>query len=65
MTRRCSCRQPLSEVELTAAYSIGVRIEHDVEPCLPSVEAVKIQTPFQNDPRPVLTRLPAIAGSRS
>jgi hypothetical protein len=66
MTRRCVCREPLSESEITAAYSIGVRIEHDAEPCLlpptPGTNAepcrVKAVGTVYNDPRPVLTRLP-------
>jgi hypothetical protein len=72
MTRICACRSPLSENELTAAYSIGVRIEHDAEPCLPTAaESFALVPPgiaggadpskwgsHVADPRPVLTRLP-------
>lgn len=57
---RCACRAVLSEQELTAAYSLGVRIEHDAEPCLPSAESVRERYAAKNDPRPVLTRLPRL-----
>lgn len=67
MTRICACRAALSEQQLFAASSIGVRIEHDAEPCLlgarenPTGETAGAEVrAYIADPRPVLTRLPRL-----